>query len=268
MDILQNNLPDDEFYNIQIKLRKWLRRNGFVTWKQIQKTCRTLLEAYPTEYTELYGKYPEYKLFMPLLRNGICEISKQNEKTGFVILSKENEEKSNLNPLVLLNNFPAINDIIANYKIEESVEMKFYSDLYDKYSYKPIEDNKKFIGILKPQDRVYENEFIYDGKRLRILPKKDDNPDSINIARSFVRIQNNQKLFTYHSLRKELNTYYYSELPILITRALILFDISQLKKRLYKYPLNFNTPYKNIDNKAINELFRIFGKNSIEVLDD
>ena len=67
MDTLQNNFPDEEFYNIQIKLRKWLRRNGFSTWKQIQKTCRTLLEAYPNEYSDLYGKYPEYKLFMPLL---------------------------------------------------------------------------------------------------------------------------------------------------------------------------------------------------------
>lgn len=268
MDTLQNNFPDEEFYNIQIKLRKWLRRNGFSTWKQIQKTCRTLLEAYPNEYSDLYGKYPEYKLFMPLLRNGICELSKQNDKTGFLILPKENEETPTLNPLILLNNFPTINDIVRSYKIEESVDLKFYSDLYDKYSYKPIEDNKKSIGIFKPQDRVYENEFIFDGKQQRILPKKDDNPDSINVARSFVRIKNNQQLFKYHSLRKELNTYYYSELPILITRALILFDVSQLKDRKYKYPLTMDIPYKNIDDKVVNELLRIFGNNCIEVSND
>ena len=268
MDTLQNSLPDEEFFNIQIKLRKWMQRVGFVNWKQIQKACRNLLASYPNDYADLYGNFPEYKLFMPLLRNGICEISKQNGKTGFVILPKDNIENPTIEPLLLLNNFPSISDIISAYRIEDSVEIKFYCDLYDKYTYKINESNKFKIGIYKPEDKVYSSAFIFDGIQQRLIPSYEENPDSINIARCYVRCSDKQKLFVYHSTKKELNVLFYSELPILITRALILFDEKQLKEKRFKYPLDKATPYKNIEMKAINELIRIFGKDSIEVQND
>ena len=44
--------------------------------------------------------------------------------------------------------------------------------------------------------------------------------------------------------------------------------VSQLKDRKYKSPLTMDIPYKNIDDKAVNELLRIFGNNCIEVSND
>ena len=268
MDILQNSLPDEKFYNIQIKLKKWMRRVGFVSWKQIKKTCSNLLASCPNDYAELYGKFPEYRLFMPLLRNGICEVSNQNGKTGFIILPKENIENPTIEPLLLLNNFPSISDIISTYRIEDSIKLMFYCDLNDKYTYKLFESDKQKIGIYKSSDKVYLSSFIFDGKQQRLIPSHEENPDSINIARCYIRCSEKQRLFIYHSIKKELNVLFYSELPILITRALILFDKMQLKKRVYKYPLNRDISYHNIEREAVNELIRIFGKNCVEVLDD
>ena len=65
MDTSTKTLPDETFLIIQKKLRNWMRVKGFVTWKQIQKACRDLLEGYPQDYISQYGNFPEYKLFMP-----------------------------------------------------------------------------------------------------------------------------------------------------------------------------------------------------------
>ena len=268
MDISQNNLPDEHFYNIQIQLEEWLRRYGFATWKQIQKACKNLLAAYPESYSVQYANFPEYKLFMPLLRNGICEVSKENRKTGYVILPKLEENDETLNPLLLLNNFPCIKDLVQSFKIDDSFDLRFYCDFKDKYTYKPISEKELKTGIYRPEDKVYAATFLYDGQNRRIVPKYDENPDAINVARCFVRCFENHTLFVYHEKSKNLDVCFYSELPILITRALILFDKTQLKDKIYKYPLSKNVPYHNIDTNATNELTRIFGKQSIEVQND
>lgn len=268
MDISQNSFPDEQFYDIQIKLRLWLRKYGFATWKQIQKTCRNLLATYPESYSSLYGTFPEYKLFMPLLRNGICEIAKENDKLGYVILPKLEVSEDTFNPLFVLNNFPCINDLIKTFKCDESFELSFFCDLKDKYLYKPFSEKKLQIGIYKPENKIYAPTFLYDGEKQREVPKYDENPDSINIARCFVRWREKQKLFIYHKFSQNLNVCFYSELPILITRALILFDKSQIRKKVYNFPLSKDIPYHNIDSKSINELTRIFGKNCIEVIND
>ena len=268
MDILQNSLPDDQFYDIQMKLKLWLKRNGFTTWKQIQKACRNLLASYPESYSAQYGKFPEYKLFMPLLRNGICEIAKENGKIGYVILPKIEENEDILDSLLLLNNFPCIKDLVATFKTDDTFELRFFCDLNDKYVYKPFSKSKLQIGIYKPEDKVYAPTFLYDCEKKREIPKYDENPDSINIARCFVRCYEKRRLFIYHQFSKKLNVHFYSELPILITRALILFDKSQIRKKAYSFPLSKDIPYHNIENNAINELVRIFGKNCIEVAND
>ncbi len=268
MDILQNNLPDEQFFEIQSKLIMRLKKQSFVSWKQIQKTCKTLLEAYPESYSAQYGNFPEYKLFMPLLRNGICEVAKENEKTGYVALPELADSEETLNPLLLLNNFPCINDLINGFKKEDSLELKFKCNLEDKYSYKPFSEKSLEIGIYRPEDKVYAVTLLFDGKAKRIIPDYNKNPDAINVARCFARCSKNQQLFTYHKQSKELSTCFYSELPILVSRALILFDKSQLKNAMYNYPLSRNQPYHNVDEKAVEELERIFGANCIEVKND
>jgi hypothetical protein len=270
MDTLNSKLPDDKFFSVQEKICKWIQAKGFVTWRQIQKSCKDLLAVYPSEYSSLYGNYPEYKIFMPLFRNGKCEIAKSEEKTGFIYIQKELDKKELMNPLLVLNNYPSINELIINFPIENSLTFKFRCDLKDKYSYKPIDFNisKSKPGIYKADNKPYIQAFLFDGKENRLIPNYNINFDVLNIARCYIRGCEKQRLFIYHQQRKTLSPLIYSELPVLITRALILFDKEQLEDKSFFYPLHKNSPYKNIESSVIDELIRIFGKDSMEVIHD
>lgn len=268
MDTSTKTLPDETFLIIQKKLRNWMRVKGFVTWKQIQKACRDLLEGYPQDYILQYGNFPEYKLFMPLLRKGKCEIAQLEGKTGFVCFSKGEYLENPIDPLLLLNNFPSLSSLIENFKIEESIELKVWCDLEDSYSYKSINSRVDKIGIYKSEDKVYSPAFLFDGKNKRLIPSYDENIDGISIARCFVRAAEEKKMFFYHKKSKALNTTVYSDLPILIIRALFLFNTDNFKDDDFNYPINYTKLYKNVNEKVINELMRIFGKNCVEVLDD
>lgn len=268
MDTSIRTLPDETFSIIQKKLRNWMRVKGFVTWKQIQKACRDLLEGYPQDYILQYGNFPEYKLFMPLLRKGKCEIAQQEGKTGFVCFPKSEYLENPVDPLLLLNNFPSLSSLIEQFKIEDSIELKVWCDLEDAYSYKSINSKAEKIGIYKSEDKVYSPAFLFDGKKRRIIPSYDENLDALSIARCYVRAAEEKKMFFYHKKSKALNTTVYSDLPILITRALFLFNKDNFKDDDFNYPISYTKLYKNINEKVINELMRIFGKNCVEVLDD
>lgn len=268
MDISTNNLPDNNFYMIQKKLIKWIRVKGFVTWKQIQKTCRDLLAAYPDYYVALYGNFPEYKLFMPLLRKGRCEIALVNGKTCFVCFPKADYLENTFNPLLILNNFPSIFDFVKKLKIENSIELKVWCDLDVSYSYKSCNSNVTKVGIYKSEDKVYSPAFIFDGKEKRIIPDYEKNIDAINIARCFVRSEEEKKMFFYYKKQQSLITTVYSDLPILITRALFLLNKENFKDSDFDYSINYKKVYKNVDDKVINEIMRIFGKNTVEVIND
>lgn len=266
MNTLNSKLPDDNFFSIQEKICKWIQAKGFVTWRQIQKSCKDLLALYPSEDSSLYGNYPEYKIFMPLLRNGRCEIARADRKTGFIYLPKEADKKELMDPLLILNNYPSINNLIRSFPICDSILFKFHCDL-ENYSYKSIYDSSK-PGIYKAEDEPYSQAFLFDGEKKRSIPNYDINFDALNIARCYIRGREKQRLFIYHQQRKTLSPLIYSELPILITRALILFDKEQLEDKSFYYPLDKDSTYKNIKNSAITELIRIFGENSMEVIND
>ncbi len=267
MDTSIKMLPDETFSIIQNKLINWICVKGFVTWKQIQKACRDLLEEYPQDYISLYGNYPEYKLFMPLLRKGKCEISQSEGKTGFVCFPKNEYLEDSVNPLLLLNNFPSLISLIEKFKIEDSIELEVWCDLKD-YSYKSVNSRLEKIGIYKSEDKVYSPAFLFDGKYKRLIPSYDENIDAINIARCYVRTSEGIKMFCYHKKSKTLNTNVYSDLPILITRALFLLNTDNFTDNDFNYPITNKKLYKNVNGKIINEIMRIFGKNCVEVLDD
>lgn len=268
MDTSTKTLPDETFLIIQKKLRNWMRVKGFVTWKQIQKACRNLLEGYPQDYISQYGNFPEYKIFMPLLRKGKCEIAQLEGKTGFVCFPKNEYLENPVEPLLLLNNFPSLNSLVENFKIENSIDLKVWCDLEDSYSYKCNNSKLEKVGIYKSEDKVYSPAFLFDGKNKRLIPSYDENIDGISIARCFVRASEEKKMFFYHKKSKSLNTTVYTDLPILITRALFLFNTDNFKNNDFNYPITYKKTYMNINDKAINELMRIFGKSCVEVLND
>lgn len=268
MDTSTRTLPDESFSIIQKKLRNWMRAKGFVTWKQIQKACRDLLEGYPKDYISQYGNFPEYKLFMPLLRKGKCEIAQQEGKIGFVCFPKSEYLENPVDPLLLLNNFPALSSLIEQFKIEDSIELKVWCDFEDSYSFKIINSKVEKIGIYKSEDKVYSPAFLYDGKEKRLIPSYDENIDALSISRCYVRAAEGKKMFFYHKKTKALSTTVYSDLPILITRVLFLLNKDNFKDDDFNYPINYKKLYKNINEKVIIELIRIFGKKCMEVLDD
>ncbi len=267
----QTKLPDEKFYDIQMKLRKWMRAKGFVRWRHIQKACGDLLSTETEEYAALYGNSPEYRLFMPLLRNGTCEVAWKDGKLGYIILldgiDKSLEDVS-IDPLLLLNNFPSVRELVAGFKEEDSLRTNFICDLQDSYKYKPYKSGKLKVGIYKPMDEVYSPALLFDGKVTRLIPGYEESPDAICTARCFVRSCEGQKLFVYHASSKTLNVSYYSELPVLVTRALVLFCPKQIIAQKYNYPLSCELPYKDISREAVDELIRIFGIDCTEVKDD
>ncbi|WP_307771287.1 hypothetical protein [uncultured Treponema sp.] len=267
INILINIFPDDNFFLTQRKLFLWIKTKGFVTWKQIQKTCIDLIAAFPEEYILKYGKFPEYKLFMPLLRNGFCEIASNGGKSGFVAVI-DDEKRKKIDPVFLLNNIPSLFDIVSCYKKEDSIELNVLCDLNDKYQYKIIDNKIHDIGIYKSEDKVYQPAYLFDGKEIRQIPDYEENLDAINIARCFVRSYKNQVIFVYHQKSKTLNTSLYSELPILVSRALYLLCEDNLNDKKCLYPIGSDFPYKNVGLKVVNELMRIFGEKTVEVRND
>ena len=265
MPTLDIDFPDATFFILQEKLYKWIQIKQIVNWTQIHKVCLQLLSEFDNSYTELYGNYPEYKIFMPLLRNGFCEVAMNNGKQHFVPLCREYTENENYaDPYLLLNNFPTLYNLISTFEKEDTLELKYKCNLFDKYKFEPIESFSYETGIYKTHDEVYYSSYVFDGEDIRRIPSYSENIDSINIARCFVRSQRNDFIFfLYDDKQKELYCMNYSELPIIVTRALVFFAKPQLADKIYKYPLDRNTPYKNIQSEVIKELQRIFGRNAV-----
>lgn len=269
MSTSNTNLPDKNFFEIQQKFIKWMQIKGIVNWRQIHRTCLQLLADLNDNVVQQYGNYPEYKIFMPLLRNGKCEVSFALNNLSFVYLTKTAEFNNSDNffdPLLVLNNFPELNQIINTYKTKNDIELNYKCDLSD-YSYQSITKFRNEIGIYKYKNEVFYPTFVYNGKRIKQIPDYNKNIDSINIARCFSRI-NTCKFFLYNEKKQYLYCNNYSELPILITRALILFDKEQLSDKKYSYPLSLKVPYKKIPKNAVYEIKRIFGQNSVGECDD
>ena len=88
MNILDINLPDNDFSIIQKKLYKWLQIKRIAHWSKIHQICIQLLSEYDDSYIDLYGQYPEYKIFMPLLRHGLCEVTMLMEKLISFLLNQ------------------------------------------------------------------------------------------------------------------------------------------------------------------------------------
>ena len=131
------------------------------------------------------------------------------------------------------------------------------------------------LQLYKSEDKVYHPAFLFDGKETRIIPGYDENIDAICIARCYVRSINEKRMFFYHKKTKVLNTPVYSDLPILITRALFLFSKENYKDPDFDYNklmissiCEFDLNGKFIREIPINEIMRIFGKNTVEVIDD
>ena len=101
-------------------------------------------------------------------------------------------------------------------------------------------------------------------KKIRKIPYYAEDPDSMNLARLYVRINNtsfNKPIFEYSKSTQELTCCRYSEMPILMTRALLLFEPKQLlSKEFCTIILQF---LSKVPEEAIKELKRIFSDKTV-----
>ncbi len=288
----------------QKKLCPWLYEQGCASWSRIHKACINIVESLSDDKKKFFGNYPEYKIFVPLLRNGTIEVCKQEKNNVLRYCMNENlkinceealhltkkypwfskyslnEPDFNDNPngetckvfdaYGFLKSYPSIRVQIAYFQLAD-IELKnfnFYMNLYD-YSYKKCMDAVSQTGIYKTDDVVWYSPFLLDEKNdVHKIPDYDENPDALNLARLYVRITNtsfSKPLFEYSKGKKELKCYYYSELPILFTRALLLFSPEQIAKTQFCLPTP-DVPFKNISIEAVKEIERIFAKKSIKYI--
>lgn len=306
MTIKQSDTSLEEIEAIRSSQKKfcsWLYEQGCVSWSRIHKACQSIVDALSDDKKQYFRNYPEYEIFVPLLKNGSIEVCrKENRATLLYCMNSDIkigsndfqfvrknpwfskytlpdtdksknptvEQKTTFNPLEFLKTYPSIKSQIGIF-LQESFEhdlLKVYMNLYD-YSYSQCKGTPTDTGIYKTADNVWYKPYLLDTKNIvRQIPGNDENSDALNLARLYVRITHltfSKPLFEYSVQTKELKCFYYSELPVLLVRALLLFTPEQITKTQFYLPYP-NIPFKNIDRETVAEIQRIFSKNSVKTI--
>lgn len=290
---------------VQKSLSRYIFAKEYLSWNGIRKACNNIILSLSEDDKEYFKdkEYPEFDIFIPLLRNGTAEVCKSSNRATllFCMNPKLNLTFSNgkelvrgqnffskyrirdekvhykkeipfeqaFDPLLFLRNYQSINYQITNFLETDlqSSSLCFEQNLMN-YQYENKNSKELSIGIFKLDDRAWTTPYLYDKhKKIRKIPYYAEDPDAMNIARLYVRINNlnfKKKLFEYDSSKQELVCNRYSELPILLTRALLEFLPNQLtlKEFCTNHP---SIPFKQVPMEAINEIKRIFSDKSVEI---
>lgn len=302
-EISSTNDEDLELlYHIQKILACWIYSQGFASWNRINRTCRNIILSLPIEKQKYFNTdYPIFKVFIPMLRTGSAEVCKNNERvpllyfmnhdTSYSIeetvsitrkypfisiyskqLIKENDNhlRKTFSPIDFLQQYPPIEQQIKSFSIQEISKSQF-RDICDinTYQFKTIANEEIETGIYKTKDLVWYPSYLFSQENtIYRIPYYDENPDALNLARLYVRLTNSfyqtKPLFEYDVNLKELKCLRYSELPILLTRALLLVFPNQFTDKEFCKP-NPQKPFQNISMTEIVELERIFSKQSVQI---
>lgn len=266
---------------LQNDLLRWLTAVGSASWKEINQALIGMMLSCGLVKDVEESKYPAYKLFEPLFRNGVIEAFR-DKRVKFYPIFKDLDgvavDKS-LSSLSLLkkihSEIHSIRSLVMKFEklnIDLDDFMLLNLNVYPN-EFLPIANKaqKKPVGIYSRKGYSWEPKFIYDGSTVRLIPGADENPDSFNVARCFVRLNWNRKLFCYHSQSKTLEIYHYEEHPVLVTRALFLSESSQIHDINYYRPIGSwdnKICYNNVTSQHVAELRHIYNFNAIEVKND
>lgn len=266
---------------LQNDLLRWLNAVGSASWKEINQALIGMMLSCGLVKNAEESKYPAYKLFEPLLRNGVIEAFRDKQVKFYPIfkdLDGVAVDKS-LSSLSLLkkihSEIHSIRSLVMKFEklnIDLDDFMLLNLDVYPN-EFLPIvkKTQQKSVGIYSRKGYSWESKFIYDGSVARLIPSADENPDSFNVARCFVRLNWNRKLFCYHSQSKTLEIYHYEEHPVLVTRALFLSESSQIHDINYYRPIGSwdnKICYNNVTSQHVAELRHIYNFNAIEEKND
>lgn len=253
----------ESLFDFQDKILQWIKNESFVTWQQIKDNCNDFVYFLPKEEKSKDWENPEYRIFLPLLRNGCVEVARNterptHEKNGFCFVWNRRRDDvptaaADFDSLGVLRSFPRIRDMI-----------KFFPPAdVSKDSLEESEDGLYTTG------RYLKQYFIYDVQgRLHEIPNFNSlNYDALFVARTYARIRNKKMpdIFSYDEQKQELCIKDYEiyrnfadDFPILVMRALICFCPSQLKDKDFYDRVSENLVYKSISPDAYKELKRIF----------
>jgi hypothetical protein len=285
----------------QKKFCLWVHEQGCVSWSKIHKACQNIVDSLSEAKKQYFGNYPEYKIFVPLLKNGSMEVCRKEdritllycmnpdmkignddfqfirEKLWFSMYTLQDKNinsdivrKLTFNSLDFLKVYPSIESQIETFlKADFACNLlKVYMNLYD-YSYSQCKGCPSDTGIYKIADTAWHRFYLLDKKNIiRQIPRNDENPDALNLARLYIRITNLafvKPLFEYNTQTKDLKCFYYSELPILLVRILLLFTPEQITETQFCLPYP-NVPFRNIEREVVVEIRRIFSGNSVKII--
>lgn len=282
----------------QKQLSLFIFAKGYLSWNGIRKACQNIILALSVEQKKNFEDklYPEFDIFIPLLRNGSAEVCRSKDRATLLYtmnpklnltfgngnqyirtneffstyknkinVKKYKEEmpfEDTFDSMEFLKSYQSIQQQILNYAVAEvkKTALHFEQNLKN-YQYEKIDKTEKLVGIYKLDDRAWTSPYLLDKEGfIRKIAYYAEDPDAMNIARLYVRIFNQsftKPIFEYDNGLKELVCYRYSELPILLTRALILFEPKQLSSKEFctNHP---SVPFKNVPLEAVKELKRIF----------
>lgn len=254
---------------IQNNLLRWLNAVGSATWKEINQTLVGMLLSYGCTDDNENLKYPAYKWFEPLFRNGVIEAFFDKEVKFYPVFKSLDDvaPDGTLSSLALLKKLPSITSQINHFARSLTDITNYLIFNLKEYEFNPINQNRLSVGIYSRKGNFWEEKYLYDGSQVRLIPREDKNVDAKKLAHCFLRLNQKAKLFCYHSQQKTLDICHYQEHPILVTRALFLSDLTQTQNLEY-YQCIHKVSYNNISSKHIIELKRIYNSNAVEVKND
>ena len=286
---------DEAIIHTQDILCKWLALQdaGAATWNTISSVCAGVIHTMPQEVQAYFGAYPEYKILIPLLRNGTIEVCRKQDRSAlyyclirhpYDTLLQAADISKTFSPMDFLCRYPSIKTQvqcfpvsgIADSALRYSMKMPIYPEECNSYNYIPHNNTTKgapIIGIYKVEPFVWSPAYLYDKHdAIRKIPSYHENPDALNIARLFVRLHQSATglgapLFTYNKRTHALTCRRYTELPIVLTRILLLLNPEQIEKRAFRLP-NPGIPFTiepPQEKQVIAALQRIFSDNTIKI---
>jgi hypothetical protein len=290
---------NDIFFNIQLKIFKFILASGSVSWYLIKNRIDSLLSLLQNLSDDIKVNVTIYSILMPLLRIGIIEICRNPISNSIryciapaIILKSADNQSFAFNPdgndyrfreietpkkddndminhdrISLLNQIPSLEKIIKNWELEQVLEMKYIYDRLDKNHYRSLtsKDEINKCAIYTALNKPYSRKYIRmpNGKLYKI-PYHDENIDGEIIAVIFCKIYNGEKIFQYSNKNHSLLCFNFSSIiPIVICRAIIINDPSVLLGDEI-YQGSHTIEFHDINTNIIIGLKRIFGKTSIK----
>lgn len=281
---------DEAIIHAQDTLCKWLALQdaGAATWNTISSVCARIIQTLPQMEQDYFRAYPEYKILIPLLRNGTIEVCRKQDRSvlyyclirhPYDALLQATDIGKTFSPMDFLCRYPSIKTQvqcfpvsgIADSALRYSMKMPIYPE--ERNSYNNTTKREPIIGIYQVEPFVWKPAYLYEKHdAIRIIPGHNENPDALNIARLFVRLHRNatglaSPLFTYNKCTHALTCRRYTELPIVLTRILLLLNPEQIKKRAFRLP-NPGIPFTIEplqEKQVIAALRRIFSHNTIKI---